>query len=101
MRLISKRHPPRRSQRSLPYRDGILVDLRHNLFFRLERPAFAVEQVNRGLSYTTGTSILTVWTRGPVQATIDAIYVCVTTRPATRLRCSPIAFLQHLDSAFL
>ena len=45
------------------------------LFFRLERAAFAVEQMNRELGHTTGTPILTVRNRRRVQDTLDAISV--------------------------
>lgn len=57
--------------------------------------------MNRGLSYTTGTPILTVWTRRHVQVTLNTISVCVVTTPSTRLRHLPIAPLQHIDSALI
>jgi len=71
------------------------------LFFRLERAAFAVEQMDRELSHTTGIPILTIRNRRHVQATIDAICVGVVTTPATRFRRLPIAPLQYLNSAIL
>lgn len=80
---------------------GVLASLRHILFFRLERAAFAVEQMNRKLSHTTGTPVLTVRNRRHVQATIDAICVSAVITLATRLRLLPIASLQYLNSAIL
>jgi len=57
--------------------------------------------MNRELSHTTGTPILTVRNRRRVQATLDAICVGTVTTPATRLRCLPISPLQYLNSAIL
>ena len=45
--------------------------------------------------------MLTVWTRGHVQVTLNMISVCVVTTPPTRLRHLPIAPLQYLDFAFI